>query len=152
MTDPRIVTSAHLFDIGECRPAFFNQQSDVPSFGFRRLRISPVLRHGPPNSLDTTCGSRPGTESPVKPATAIRHRSALAGRAAPRLRPATRRLREISRRVPILEPTVPRFMGCLFGFVHLTPSPPVVLAGADGANNRLPALVYMDMLHRHPLL
>lgn len=94
------------------------------------------------------------SEKPLPPGeyALSRHRAALARRAAPRLRPATWRLREIPRRVPVLEPTAPRFMGCLFGFVHLTPSPLVGPGGAHRANNRLPALVDMDVLHRHFLL
>lgn len=104
-------------------PCVPQQCPNALPFSSRRPRVSPVLRDGPPDSLDTFSGLRPCAESAMKPATSIRHRWALARRAASRLCTASRRLGKIPRRIPVFEPAAPRFMGCSFGFFHLPPPP-----------------------------
>src|ERR1017187_6934260 len=79
-----------------------------------------MLRRGPPDAVDSRRRLRPRAQPTVESATPVRHRGALAECSPPRLRSASRRPCEIPRRVPVLQPSTPRLMGCTTHF----PSPP----------------------------
>jgi len=104
-------------------PRVPQQSPDALTFCLCWTRIPAVLRHRAADALYSFRRLRTRAQSAMEPATSVRHRRTMARRPASGFRAAPRRLREISRWVSILEPAAPRFMGCLFGFVHLPPPP-----------------------------
>src|ERR1039458_7420190 len=86
----------------------------------------------------------------MKPAPSVQHRAALATRPVPRLRSATQGLRQVARRVSILEPAAPRSMGCLQRSFHLAPPPGSALLNCP--DDGLAAFVNMDVFHSDLLL
>lgn len=68
------------------------------------------------DALNTFPRLRPGTLTPVKPAPSIAHCGTPAGRSTPVPGSASRRLREVARRVPILQEAAPfdTFTTCIY--------------------------------------
>jgi hypothetical protein len=123
----------------------FPQQLTIPlSLKSRRRRIPAVLRNGPPDPSNFILRLWPRAQPTVNPTPPVRHCRTLARRPAPVLRAASPRLREIARLVAVLKPSPPRLLGFSLGFCHLLLA---LLAGVDGANNGLAALVDVHALH-----
>src|ERR1022692_1276865 len=108
-----------------------------------------MLRRGPPDAVDSRRRLRPRAQPTVESATPVRHRGALAECSPPRLRSASRRPCEIPRRVPVLQPSTPRLMGCTTHF----PSPPAPWPpGLHASRNYgLPAVRYPNVLNHYRL-
>jgi hypothetical protein len=105
----------------QCITALLEQLLVLLVFHSRPLRVPPVLRHGLPDALNACWRIRACTEPAVEPAPSILHRRTLARRTAPVLRPAARCLREVSRRIPILQPSAPLLMEYSLNFTEPTP-------------------------------
>jgi hypothetical protein len=113
--------------LSQTRQHFSARPQEFPvfrPFRFGPLRVVPVLRHGPPDTLDAFRRLRPRAQPPVEPATSVRHCRTPATAPASGPRTASRRPGEIPRRVPVLQPAAPRLMGCFNGF-RCHPPPPV---------------------------
>lgn len=84
-----------------------------------------MLPASPLTALEAGRGSGSGTFPTVQPTTPIRHCRALAARRSSRLRAAARSLGEVTRRIPIFQPTAPLFTGYIANFFvashHATP-------------------------------
>jgi hypothetical protein len=95
MSDP----SEHLAEI-QCK------HSILPSFGDGALRVAPVFRHGPADSLNALCRFRARTESAMQPAPTIFHSWALTRGASSRLCPTASagKSPEVSEQLPHKHP------------------------------------------------
>ena len=111
-------------------PAFPQQCPNVPRLSPGGMGISPVLRHRPPNTLDTGHCLRSGADPTVEPAPPICHGWALARCSTPVLGPTAPHLRQVSWRIAVLKPPAPSFMGYCLNFLNAThrvsPHPPTL--------------------------
>jgi hypothetical protein len=85
------------------------------------FRVSPMLRHGLLDALDTFQSLCSRTQPTVKPAPAIWHRRTLTWHGTPILCPAACRFREVARRVAIFQDSKPLLMGCYRNFLNPCP-------------------------------
>ena len=110
-----------------------------------------MLRHRPPDSLDTFGRPWPCAQSTMKSAASVRHCGALTKRPAASPGTAARRIVEIAGRVAVPQPASPLLMGCS---AHFFSSPPLryLRPCAYYAYNRLAAFMHVNMLYRHLLL
>jgi len=118
------------------RAAFIEQLPEVPPFLLGCIRVLPMLRYGQANPLDSFRRLRPGTQSAMKPATSVWHRGTLTVCTPPGLRSTPWCLAEVSRRVPVLQPSAPPLMGCTTHF--RTPPRPVTPGLQLSCSRQLP--------------
>jgi hypothetical protein len=96
------------------RPELRANPSLLLAHGFR---VAPMLEWTHSGPLSAFGCLRTGAQTTVNPATPISHRRTLAERAAPRPGAATGRFQEITRWIPVFQPSASRSMGSLRDFL-----------------------------------